>query len=197
GAQAFTWGVEYPDFMSGLVPVVTGIRFPRRSGGGLRERFAADASWNGGDYYATGGVAAMMTAVREETLRSYGIEAQLAGRFPDPAARAAEITRQARAWAEVFDANSMLALGDAASTYDVTAELGRIRARVLYVLSRTDALFPPTLAPGVMDALKSAGVAAEYVEIDSDLGHLASGADAAKWAPALRSFMDSLTQKIA
>ena len=63
---------------------------------------------------------------------------------------------------------------------------------LLYVLSRTDGLFPPGLAPGVMDALRKAGVDASYFEIDSDKGHLASGADAAKWAPALRDFMARL-----
>jgi homoserine O-acetyltransferase/O-succinyltransferase len=35
-------------------------------------------------------------------------------------------------------------------------------------------------------------VNAQYYEIDSDLGHSASGADAAKWAPALRDFMAPL-----
>jgi len=60
---------------------------------------------------------------------------------------------------------------------------------VLYVLSRTDALFPPSLAPGVIGSLRQAGVEASYFEIDSEHGHLASGADAAKWAPALREFM--------
>ena len=63
---------------------------------------------------------------------------------------------------------------------------------VLYVLSRTDALFPPSLAPEVMGSLRDAGVDATYCEIDSELGHLASGADAAKWAPALRDFMRRL-----
>jgi homoserine O-acetyltransferase len=63
---------------------------------------------------------------------------------------------------------------------------------VLYVLSRTDALYPPSLAPGVMRQLADAGVDATYFEIDSDHGHLASGADAEKWAPALRAFMSKL-----
>jgi homoserine O-acetyltransferase len=37
-----------------------------------------------------------------------------------------------------------------------------------------------------------AGVDATYFEIDGDHGHLASGADAEKWAPALRAFMSKL-----
>jgi homoserine O-acetyltransferase/O-succinyltransferase len=77
-------------------------------------------------------------------------------------------------------------------SYDVTPELARIRVPVLYVLSRTDTLFPPSLAPGVIDDLRKAGVDATYCEIDSELGHLASGADAAKWAPGLREFMRRL-----
>jgi homoserine O-acetyltransferase len=77
-------------------------------------------------------------------------------------------------------------------TFDVASEFDRIKVPVLYVLSRTDALFPPSLAPGVMAGLKDAGVDARYFEIDSDHGHLASGADADKWAPALRAFMTKL-----
>ena len=76
--------------------------------------------------------------------------------------------------------------------YDVRPDLAKIRAKLLYVLSRTDALFPPTLAPGVMQALTDAGVDATYEEIDSDHGHLASGSDAAKWEPALRRFLAQL-----
>jgi homoserine O-acetyltransferase/O-succinyltransferase len=118
-----------------------------------------------------------MTELRVETLRRYGATDQAA------------IRRAAAQWAGVFDANSLLILGHAAEAYDVTGELRRIRVPVLYVLSRTDALFPPERAPGVMQALRDAGVDAAYFEIDSDKGHLASGADAGKWAPALRDFM--------
>ena len=95
-------------------------------------------------------------------------------------------------WAAAFDANSLFILGRALETFDVTGRLGRIKVPVLYVLSRTDALFPPSIAAGVMDGLKAAGVDATYYEIDSDEGHLASGADAAKWAPVLQAFMTKL-----
>ena len=30
GFQAFTWGIEYPGFMRGLVPVVTGLKRPQQ-----------------------------------------------------------------------------------------------------------------------------------------------------------------------
>jgi homoserine O-acetyltransferase/O-succinyltransferase len=74
----------------------------------------------------------------------------------------------------------------------VAPELHRVRVPVLYVVSRTDELFPPSLAPELMDMLRKAGVRASYFAIDSDKGHLASGTDAAEWAPALREFMGRL-----
>lgn len=86
----------------------------------------------------------------------------------------------------------MLVLGEAARRFDATPAFGRIRAKLLYVLSTTDALFPPSLASEVMPALKATGVDARYVEIESPHGHLASGVDAAKWAPALRAFLDEI-----
>jgi len=152
----------------------------------------ADPGWNGGHYYGRGTLATMVD-LRAETLRGYGIEQELAARFPDPAARDAEIMRIARAWADEFDAHSLLVLGRAANAYDATPLVARIRARVLYVLSRTDALFPPSLAPDVMAALRGAGVDARYAEIDSEHGHLASGTDARKWEPTLRAFMAEIT----
>jgi homoserine O-acetyltransferase len=196
GFQAFQWGVTFPDFMDGIVPVVTSPRPPTSDRvGGLLKWFEPDPNWNGGDYYETGGVKPTMTALRVDTLTRYGMANSLAARFPTKAEADAELHRIASAWAGVFDANSLFILGRAMETFDVASRFDRIKVPVLYVLSRTDALFPPSLAPGVMDALKNAGVDATYFEIDSDHGHLASGADADKWAPALRAFMTKLERR--
>jgi homoserine O-acetyltransferase/O-succinyltransferase len=182
GFQAFQWGVTFPDDMDGIVPVVSSPRAPSRDRvATLLARFERDPNWHGGDYYETPGMGETLLALRVETLKRYGMNVSEAA-----------ITRVASAWAKEFDANSLLILGRAMESYDVTPELHRIRVPVLYVLSRTDELFPPSLAPGVMDDLRKAGVDATYFEIDSELGHLASGADAAKWAPALREFMARL-----
>jgi homoserine O-acetyltransferase/O-succinyltransferase len=182
GFQAFQWAVTFPEAMDGIVPVVSSPRAQSRDRvATLLARFELDPNWHGGDYYDTPGMGAALLALRVETLKRYGMNAS------EP-----EITRIASVWANEFDANSLLILGRAMESYDVTADLHRIRVPVLYVLSRTDELFPPSLAPGVMDDLRKAGVQASYFEIDSELGHLASGADAAKWAPALREFMGRL-----
>jgi len=196
GFQAFQWAVTFPDFMDGVAPVVTSPLPPSSDRvAGLRKWFDPDPNWNNGDYYETGGVKETLTDLRVDTLTRYGMADSLAARFPDKAARDAELRRIARAWADVFDANSLFILGRAMETYDITRDYAKIRVPVLYVLSRTDALFPPSLAPQVMAGLNAAGVDATYFEIDSDHGHLASGADAAKWAPALRAFMAKLEQR--
>jgi homoserine O-acetyltransferase/O-succinyltransferase len=192
GYQAFQWAVQYPDFMHGVVPVVTA---PKTRGAGTDELvnvFARDSNWNGGWHYDRGGIPATMTALRVRTLRRYGQNEVLAARFPDQAQRDARIREMAEAWAKQFDPNSMVLLRKAAMRFDAERDFAQIRAKVLYVLSRTDRLFPPSIAPGVMAKLAKAGVDARYVEIDSDFGHSASGADWQKWAPALKDFLASL-----
>lgn len=194
GYQAFQWAVQDPGFMDGVVPVVTA---PKGGGGdaavkALVDRFAADPRWNGGWHYDGGGIPETMTALRVETLTRYGQNEILAGTIPEPDARAARIRAMAETWAKQFDPNSMVTLRQASVRFDAERDLAKIRAKLLYVLSRTDTLFPPSIAPGVMDKLAKAGVDATYVEIDTDFGHSASGADWQKWAPALKEFLASL-----
>jgi homoserine O-acetyltransferase/O-succinyltransferase len=194
GYQAFQWAVTFPEHMSGVVPVVTA---PRGSGGeqavqSLVDQLARDPNWNGGWYYDRGGVTATLAAMRFDTLSRYGFNEALAAAFPDPAARQAEMRRMAERWAREFDANSLVTLRRASVRFDAARDAGKIRAKVLYVLSRTDVLFPPSIAPEVMRTLGGAGVDATYVEIDTEFGHTASGREWAKWAPALRDFLADL-----
>jgi homoserine O-acetyltransferase len=196
GYQAFQWAVDYPTAMRGIAPVVTSPSVSRERSEGRAANFRAmlskNPNWNGGDYYATGGVLDTLTDIRIATLKLYGIEARLKQSVSDPNEIEAAIRKEATQWARGFDANSLIILANALRGFDVTPHFSEIKAKVLFVLSRTDQLFPPDIAPGVMAGLKSAGVGADYFLLDSDLGHSASGLDAHKWAPRLRAFMESL-----
>jgi homoserine O-acetyltransferase len=196
GFQAFQWAVDHPTAMKGIAAVVTTPALPpERSDANVARLLATlsqDPNWNGGDYYDRGGVLESTIQIRIGTLKTYGIETSLRDTLSDSDAIEAAIREEAKRWAEGFDANSLLILAKALRGFDVTAQFDRIRAKVLYVLSRTDKLFPPELAPRVMDGLKTAGVDADYFLLDSEYGHSASGRDAHKWAPRLRQFMESL-----
>jgi homoserine O-acetyltransferase/O-succinyltransferase len=198
GFQAFQWAVNYPGMMDGIAAVVTSPVVPRERSAGNVERLlttlSKDPNWNGGDYYDRGGVLDTMIQIRSATLKTYGIEDRLRSTMSDAGEIEAAIRDEAARWATGFDANSLIILAKALRSFDVTPQLGNIKAKVLYVLSRTDRLFPPELAPGVMQALKNAGVEADYFLLDSDYGHSASGLDAHKWAPRLRLFMESLSR---
>jgi homoserine O-acetyltransferase len=195
GYQAFQWAVSYPDFIGAVVAAVTA---PMARGNveeslaELTDRLATDPEWNGGRYYDRGGAKTVLTELRIETLKRYGIEAALADRYPGREAREAAIRELAADWARRFDANSLVILRRATIGYDTVKDFREIKAKVLYVLCRTDRLFPPAIAPGVMNALDAAGVDARYFEIDSELGHSASGPGHAKWSPVLREFLAPL-----
>jgi homoserine O-acetyltransferase len=220
GYQAFQWAVAYPGFMDAIVPVNTAPWASANTDKQLAEmqaRLATDPEWHGGRYYGpsgaksggaksggaksggaksggakSGGAKTVLAEIRVETLKRYGIEASLAPRYPDPAERDRAIREAAVKWATNWDANSLLILRRALLGFDTRPDFRKIKATVLYVLCRTDALFPPKIAPGVMQALDAAGVAARYFEIDSDLGHSSSGPAHAKWSPVLREFLAPL-----
>jgi homoserine O-acetyltransferase len=69
-----------------------------------------------------------------------------------------EMRRMAETWAREFDANSLVTLRRASVRFDARRDFGKLRAKVLYVLSRTDTLFPPSIAPRVLSRLAAAGV---------------------------------------
>ncbi|MDB5516681.1 MAG: hypothetical protein JWQ17_3439 [Tardiphaga sp.] len=189
GAQVLQWGVDYPDAMKGLVPVITAPTMQGLDVAALNVELDAVREFFHGDYYGRGDMTRYLAAKRVGGMQLYGADAALAARFADPERRKAEIARLAQAWARSFDANSLLIVGRAMALFDVRDRLGAIRVPLLYVLSRSDRLFPATLAPGVMQEMREAGIDARFVEIDSDHGHFASGTDAAKWAGPLRAFL--------
>lgn len=197
GRQAFQWAVTYPDFMDGIVAVSSS---PKGLGKDdavhhLMQRLSTDPNWNDGWYYERGGITPTLTTIRMETLKRYGIEAVIGTDHLSPGQREARIRRQAEAWAREFDAHSLVVLRKASVRFDAQRDFNVIRAKVLYVISRTDQLFPPSMGARVMGRLQAAGVEATYVELDSNFGHLASGREADQWAPALQAFLERLTTR--
>ena len=109
----------------------------------LRATLASAPAWRDGDYVDTpGAMRPYMATLRVATLKRYGIEAELARRFPTPAAREAET----RAWPPNGPRSSSRRAADAdpgLRPLDVRPRLPAMRAPLLYVNSRSDSAFPP------------------------------------------------------
>jgi homoserine O-acetyltransferase len=191
--QSFQWAVSYPEMVDRVVAAVGAPFHPAPAGAAkaLREGLAADPAWHrwcAGDTLA---LVPRLTGMRIDTLTKYGVDAELAPRIPDPAARAIEVARLAAEWAEAFNPMSLVVLMEAAEAFDLRGRLADIKAPVLYVLSRTDPVFSPALAEVVLQLPGAEHWT--YKELDSEKGHFASGADAALWADDLRRFMNQET----
>ncbi len=121
GYQAYQWAVAYPDFMDAIVPVNTAPWASVNTDKQLAElqaRLATDPEWHGGHYYGKGGAKTVLTELRVETLKRYGIEANLTPRYPDPAEREAAIRQAAANWARNWDAHSLIILRRALLGFD-------------------------------------------------------------------------------
>ncbi len=190
--QAFEWGVRFPERVDRVVAAVGAPFSPL--GADMAERvlavLSADAGWNGGRYTQASMINCLIK-MRVDTLFRYGIDADLAPAYPDAAARGAEIERLAREWAIEFDAGALVSLAHACAKFDARPRLSALRAPLLYVNSRSDTVFSSALAQEQAPLFDACGVNWSYFEIDSDKGHLASGADSALWADVLASFMNT------
>lgn len=194
GQLTLQWAASRPDRVGAAVVIASGLR---SSSGpeavtALQQRFAACAGWNGGHYLDGDGersVRESLRLLRLDTLRRYGVERHALDHLGGAAAAAARMKELASQWAREFDANSLIALRKANLRFDATPMVSAIHAPLLYVLSRTDVLYPPSIAPPTMSLLRGAGVAASYVEIDSEYGHFAPTADWRDWGGALADFL--------
>jgi len=195
GFQSFQWAASYPGFMKGIAASVTA---PRSPGGleqlqALQKRLASDPNWNGGWYYDNGGITKVLAEIRFDTLSNYGQNEILAETIADPEKRKEAMRANAKAWAEIYDGHSMVALRRAIGSFDITAEYAKLKGtKVLYVNSKTDKLFNIADCPAYVTGMRKAGVDITYVELPSNKGHMASHADSAMWAPILAAFMKGL-----
>lgn len=192
GYQAFQWAVDFPDFMDRVIAAVSAPFHPGSAGqaDAVLAVLRSDPAWADGRYCDTPGTMIdTLTRMRTATLTRYGVDAELRPRYPDPELRAAELQRLARAWAVEFDAGSLVTLLRAAEKFDVRPRLHAIRAPLLLVNSRTDPVFSPALIKEVGPLLNAAKLSWSYVELDSEKGHFASGADWHLWSDALIAFL--------
>lgn len=176
GWQALQWALQYPDWVEAAGAIVSGLTHPPGlSAAGQRARLADSPEWHGGRFHAHGGMPQTMFALRMQTMRQYGLERLYLDRLPDPAEREALLARQCRDWASRFDPHSLVVLAGAAEAFDVRHRMDELRARLLFAVCTTDAIFPPD--PAIERLVRSVNAPTRYVELDSPYGHMASGVE--------------------
>lgn len=184
GWQALQWALSYPDMVDAIGALCSGLRHPAGlSSKGTLAKLAQSPEWHGGRYHEHGGMYQTLLAMRRQTLQGYGLERLYEDRLPDPEARRAAMDAPCHDWASKFDPISLVTLGAAAESFDVRERLSEIRARTLFLVCTTDAVFPPDAQ--VTELLQSIRPPLRYVELDSPYGHMASGVEWKRLQPDL------------
>lgn len=180
GWQALQWALDHPDKVDAIGVIASDFHHPQGlSKASQIARLAQSPQWHGGWYYDKGGMYETLLNLRLQTLQSYGLETLYEQRYPDPVKRREAMQTPARAWAEQFDANSMVVLSGAAEHFNVVDRIGEIRARTLMVQCTSDKVFPANL--NSQNLMKGIAASTRYVSLESPYGHMASGVEIEKW----------------
>lgn len=201
--QTVEWGINYPDFMTGLIMIVPAARSDRHFGA-IVDAFEAmitlDPKYQGGKYTENPVEGIRRAALiyfpwtaSDEYLISLSEAEYEAGK------KAA-----GERWVKDWDANSMLSRYRASRNFDASLPfggdmmkaLGQIKARVLMLPSMTDRTIPGYLSRELYRGIRSP---VTYAEIPSIRGHSAGSAPAgtAEYAyvsEKIRAFLGELTQ---
>jgi homoserine O-acetyltransferase/O-succinyltransferase len=193
GFQALQWALDHPEAVDNIGVVLSGPWMGRTEHTSLEpllELLASDPNWNGGRYTPGDAMVETLERLRLSTASLYGLDAVLKARGFDSSEIAVRARGMAAAWAREFNAHSLVLLLKAALAFDARPRLEEVRADVLYVIANTDVLFPPD--PAMQEAMRRTRGRRpmRYVEMNTDFGHMASGAAHALWSSELRELLD-------
>jgi homoserine O-acetyltransferase len=108
---------------------------------------------------------------------------------PDWGALEEWIRRSGLAQVMNYDLAALTWSAKAYQLYNLEQEASRIRAKVLFIPAKSDALFPPELSQRAAERLKAQGNQVEVVVIDGGNGHMDGVLAIAQAAEAIRAFL--------
>ena len=177
--QTVEWGINYPDFMTGLIMIVPAARSDHHFAAvvdAFEAMITLDPKYLDGKYTEN-----PVDGIRRAALIYFpwlSSDEYLVSL--DTAAYEAAKKAAGEAWVKVWDANSMLSRYRASRNFDASVPfggdmmkaLGQIKARALLLPSMTDRTIPGYLTRELYRGIKSAAI---YAEIPSIRGHSAGG----------------------
>jgi len=195
GRQTWQWGVQYPEFMRGLVPLISSP-FPNAGRRGMQdflpaEAIVSDPTWNNGSYKEQPRNFQLAIMTFWLTLDGAGHLWEVAPTREKSFSYLPEATKQqARSW----DANDFLYQMRVNDGFDAFRDLDRVKARVLMINMAGDGLVPVELGHAEK-VLEKLGPKSDYLLVKeaSGYGHIAVGQTAAVYAPKIGEFLKKLT----
>jgi homoserine O-acetyltransferase len=202
--QGVEWGINYPNFMKGLILIVPAARSDQHFhsiADATIGMITLDPAYKGGKY----------TENPVEGIKRSGMvyfpwlfsdEYLLTLKEPEPYQTA--LMAFGTGWAKNWDANSLIIRYSASRNFDASAPyagnmkvaLGKIVAKSLLLPSQTDRTIPAYLSRELLAGIKDA----KYVEIPTIRGHLGGAApikgsaEEAYIADQIRGFLDGLNK---
>ena len=191
GHQTLQWITQYPDMMDWALPIATGPATTGRNVGIwslMSEAIKADPAYSNGDYKEkpTNG----LRRAFQGTYLWYFATAyyQVQFRTPEAVMKGLE---NAGLGSDKMDANDIIWRNYAMVSYDVRADLPRVKAKTLVIGVNTDELFPPA-EEGIPVVMGIPG--AKLFTYDSIFGHVGNSAEIEKANPIILEFLNQVSK---
>ena len=209
GMQALAWAADFPERVRVCVPIAScaahnpmQIAFNEIG----RRAIVTDPDWNGGNYsearfpahgLAVARMVGHVTYLSEPAMtRKFGRRRQPAPGDWQQFSVESYLHHQGHSFVKRFDPNAYLVLTRAIDEFDLFEDaapdevLRRVRARFLVISFSSDWLYPPAQSRELVRRLKRAGIAATYLNLESEYGHDSFLIDNPPFASVLRHFLD-------
>ena len=206
--QAMEWAAQYPEFVERVIHVIgPGLDIHPYVIGLLdlwMMPIKMDPNWKGGDYFGgpepNEGVAQALKTVTLTALhfgwaeKVHGYKWAAEGKNPADAmnnlfAIEDSLYKTGQARAGATDAAHFVWMAKANQLYNLEKQQAQIKAKVLFLPSKTDMVFPPELSRRWAEKLRAQGNYVELYEIDGTSGHLDGLFSIAKVGEQIKAFL--------
>ena len=206
--QAMEWAARYPELVERVIHVIgPGLDIHPYVIGLLdlwMMPIKLDPNWKGGDYYGgpepNEGVAQALKTVTLTALHFGWAEKVHGYKWADDGKNPADamgnlfaiedsLYKTGLSRASSTDAAHFVWMAKANQLYNLEKEQARIKAKVLFLPSKTDLVFPPELSRKWAEKLRAQGNQVELYEIEGTNGHLDGLFSIGKVADQIRAFL--------